>query len=50
MNLLGRDWWPYGVSANRNTLDTYLRYHYEQGLSQRRWTIEEIISPELLAT
>jgi 4,5-dihydroxyphthalate decarboxylase len=50
LQLLGHDWWPYGVTANRDTLDTYLRYHHEQGLSQRRWTIEEIVSPELLDT
>lgn len=44
------DWWPYGVSANRTTLDTYLRYHHEQGLSTRRWSIEEVFAPELLDT
>jgi 4,5-dihydroxyphthalate decarboxylase len=48
--LFGRDWWPYGVGANRRTLDTYLRYHYEQGLSARRWTVEEIFAAELLDT
>jgi hypothetical protein len=46
----GEDWWPYGISANRATLDTYLRYHHEQGLSSRRWQIEEIFAPELLGT
>lgn len=44
------DWWPYGVSANRAALDTYLRYHHEQGLSARRWTVEEIFAPGLLDT
>jgi hypothetical protein len=44
------DWWPYGISANRVTLETYLRYHYEQGLSSRPWTVEEIFAPELLDT
>ncbi|GAA5056864.1 substrate-binding domain-containing protein [Nocardia callitridis] len=48
--LLGADWWPYGISANRTALDTFLRYHYEQGLSARRWTIEEVFAPELLDT
>ena len=24
--LLGEDWWPYGIAANRKTLDTVLRY------------------------
>ncbi|GLY34150.1 4,5-dihydroxyphthalate decarboxylase [Amycolatopsis sp. NBRC 101858] len=48
--LFGEDWWPYGVSANRSELDTFLRYHHEQGLSKRRWTVEEIFAPELLDT
>ncbi|WP_370965790.1 4,5-dihydroxyphthalate decarboxylase [Amycolatopsis sp. cg9] len=46
----GEDWWPYGISANRATLETYLRYHHEQGLSSRRWPLEEIFAPELLGT
>ncbi|MCR6490799.1 4,5-dihydroxyphthalate decarboxylase [Amycolatopsis sp. OK19-0408] len=40
----GEDWWPYGVSANRKTLETYLRYHHEQGLSSRRWPVEEVFA------
>jgi len=48
--LLGDDWWPYGIAANRTGIDTYLRYHYEQGLSARRWTVEEIFAPDLLGT
>jgi hypothetical protein len=50
VELLGEDWWPYGVAANRTTLDTFLRYHHEQGLSSRRWTVEEIFAPGLLDT
>lgn len=38
------DWWPYGVSANRAALETYLRYHYEQGLSSRLWRIPEVFA------
>ena len=48
--LFPEDWWPYGVGANRQALDTYLRYFYEQGLSKRRWTCEELFVPELLDT
>ncbi|HEY4453246.1 MAG TPA: 4,5-dihydroxyphthalate decarboxylase [Pseudonocardiaceae bacterium] len=48
--LLGEDWWPYGLSANRNALDTFLRYHHEQGLSAKRWQSEDIIAPALLGT
>jgi len=46
--LLGEDWWPYGLNANREALDTFLRYHYEQGLSKRLLTSEDIIVPALL--
>jgi 4,5-dihydroxyphthalate decarboxylase len=49
-DLFADDWWPYGLSANRAAIDTYLRYHHEQGLSARRWTAEEIFAPELLDT
>ncbi|MFD8075007.1 ABC transporter substrate-binding protein [Streptomyces sp. NPDC059718] len=46
--LLGRDYWSYGLGANRDTLATFLRYHHEQGLSRRRWTPEELFAPESL--
>ncbi|HET7201386.1 MAG TPA: ABC transporter substrate-binding protein [Burkholderiales bacterium] len=46
--LLGEDWWPYGLEPNRHVLDTFLRYHHEQGLSKRRLTPEELFAPETL--
>ncbi|WP_435178893.1 4,5-dihydroxyphthalate decarboxylase [Actinacidiphila sp. bgisy145] len=48
--LLGEDWWPYGITANRTALDTFLRYHHEQGLSRRRLTCEDVFVPDLLDT
>ena len=48
--MLGRDWWPYGLGANRKAVDTFLRYHFEQGLSKRRLTCEDIFVPETLTT
>jgi len=45
---MGEDWWPYGVEANRAVLDTFLRYHHEQGLSKRRLQPEELFAPETL--
>jgi 4,5-dihydroxyphthalate decarboxylase len=45
---LGEDWWPYGVVPNRHVLDTFLRYHHEQGLSKRRLSVEELFAPETL--
>ena len=48
--LLGEDWWPYGVAANRKAIDAVLRYHHEQGLTDRLFTKEDIFVPELLTT
>lgn len=45
--LLGEDWWPYGLEKNRTAVDTYLRYHYEQGLSKTMLTSEDIFVPAL---
>jgi 4,5-dihydroxyphthalate decarboxylase len=46
--LMGDDFWPYGFAPNRETLATFLRYHHEQGLSQRRLEPEELFAPETL--
>jgi hypothetical protein len=48
--VLGDDWWPYGIEANRKAVDAFLRYHFEQGLSKRRLTCEDIFVPQLLET
>jgi 4,5-dihydroxyphthalate decarboxylase len=45
---MGDDYWPYGFERNRSTLDTFLRYHHEQGLSGRRLRADEIFAPETL--
>jgi 4,5-dihydroxyphthalate decarboxylase len=46
--IMGDDWWPYGIEKNRKTLDTFLRYHHEQGLSARKMNLEELFAPETL--
>ena len=45
---MGEDWWPYGLEPNRHVLETFLRYHHEQGLSKRRFAPEEIFARETL--
>ena len=45
---LGDDFWPYGFLENRAALATFLRYHFEQGLSQRLLEPEELFAPETL--
>lgn len=48
--VLGADWWPYGMEPNRAAVDAVLRYHHAQGLTARRLTIEEVFVPYLLDT
>ena len=45
---MGEDWWSYGFHANRHVLETFVRYHHEQGLSQRLLRPEELFAPETL--
>ena len=47
---MGDDWWPYGLEPNRKALETFLRYHHEQGLSKRRFAPEELFARETLAS
>ena len=44
-DLLGDDYWSYGVGSNRKVLDNFLDHHHRQGLSSRRVTIEELFHP-----
>ncbi len=44
--LMGDDWWPYGIEKNRQTIDALCTYSYEQGLSLRPMTVEELFAPE----
>nr|MDP2192148.1 ABC transporter substrate-binding protein [Rhodoferax sp.] len=45
---MGDDFWPYGLERNRKSLATFLRYHFEQGLSRRLLTPDELFAPEAL--
>ena len=44
--LLGQDFWSYGLADNEKTLDVFLRYHHEQGLSQKRYEPADLFAPE----
>ena len=46
--LMGDNYWPYGIGPNRKALETLFRYSYEQGLSSRELTIEELFHPKSL--
>ena len=49
-DLMGHDFWAYGVAANRKTLETFLRHHHGQGLSQRLVKVEELFHPSTYET
>ncbi len=46
-SVFGRDWWPYGIEANRPTLEALGRYVFEQGLSPRVLAPEDMFAPGL---
>lgn len=46
--LMGDDFWPYGLDANRKTLATFLGYAWRQGLAKRQLTPEELFAAETL--
>jgi len=48
--LLGADPWPYGIEANRTTLEAFLRYAFEQGVCRRLLTAETLFPPEMQST
>lgn len=46
--LMGEDFWPYGLQPNQHVLETFLRYSHEQGLAARRYAPDELFAPETL--
>ena len=43
--LMGRDFWSYGLAANRQVLEKFLRHHHAEGLSSRLVAPEELFHP-----
>jgi 4,5-dihydroxyphthalate decarboxylase len=43
--LMGEDFWSYGIAPNRKTLETFLRHHHAQGLSSRVVEVDELFHP-----
>lgn len=44
-DLMGNDYWSYGIEANRHVLEHFFRHHHEQGLSPRLVTPEDLFHP-----
>lgn len=46
-DLVGSDPWPYGIAPNTATLEAFLTFAYEQGVTQRRLAAGELFVPEV---
>jgi len=42
IRLMGDNFWPYGINPNIKALEALFRYSYEQDLSKKKLTIEEL--------
>jgi 4,5-dihydroxyphthalate decarboxylase len=45
-HLMGTDFWTYGLAGNAGTLETFIRYSFEQGLVKRELAVEELFAAE----
>jgi 4,5-dihydroxyphthalate decarboxylase len=47
-DLMGTNYWKYGVEANRKELESIMRYVFEQGLTKRQIGFEEMFDVSTL--
>ena len=45
----GSDPFPYGIEPSRPTLEAFLRYCHDQGVTHRRLTVDDLFPPEVRA-
>jgi 4,5-dihydroxyphthalate decarboxylase len=48
IELMGKNFWPYGIDPNRKSLEALFRYSYEQGLSKKKLSIEDLFAKNSL--
>lgn len=46
-NVVGEELLPYGIEANRTTLEAFLQYAFEQGVLHRRMQPDELFPPQV---
>ncbi|MFK7911212.1 MAG: ABC transporter substrate-binding protein [Akkermansiaceae bacterium] len=46
--LMSKNYWPYGIEANRKELEAVMRYTHEQGLVKHHLEFEELFHPSTL--
>jgi len=47
-SIIGKDWYPYGIEQNRESIEALLQYTHEHGLTDRRIKIEEFFAPSTM--
>jgi 4,5-dihydroxyphthalate decarboxylase len=47
-SLMGEDFWPYGLPANRHVLEAFVKHHHAQGISSRVVGVDELFHPASL--
>jgi 4,5-dihydroxyphthalate decarboxylase len=45
--LFGDDYWPYGIEPNRTTLEAFLQFGFEQGISRSNVKVEDLFAKEV---
>jgi 4,5-dihydroxyphthalate decarboxylase len=50
MELMGEDYFPYGVEKNRKTLEAFLRWAFEQGVCKRHLSVEELFPKQMYSS
>jgi 4,5-dihydroxyphthalate decarboxylase len=46
-DVMGDSFWPYGIDPNRRTLEAFLQYSFEQGVTGRAVQVEELFPREV---
>jgi 4,5-dihydroxyphthalate decarboxylase len=47
-DLMGKDFWPFGLEPNRKVLETFIAYASEQGLLESELKVEDLFAKETL--
>jgi 4,5-dihydroxyphthalate decarboxylase len=50
VELMGDDYFPYGVEKNRKTLEVFLRWAFEQGVCKRHLSVEELFPKQMYSS
>jgi 4,5-dihydroxyphthalate decarboxylase len=45
--LMGEDYWPYGIEKNRKVIEAICEYTFEQGVAPRKVGIDELFAPNV---